>query len=126
MKKSVKTGFAIIEILIAISILSIILIAIITGVSSGIVAISGNQNLTRAMIIANSKLNEFQMMKLRGTDIDQEPIQEYPGFFYSRKVERFEHELFGPIDAKRVVISIIWKERDKDRNYTISLIYPPL
>lgn len=117
-------GFALIEILIAITILSISLIGIISSVSSGIIAISENKNLTRAMIIVKNQLNEFEMHNMRGPDIKDEPVKDYPGFAYSRTVKRFEHELFGPLDAKRVEISVKWQEKARDKFYSISYIYP--
>ena len=117
-------GFALIEILIAITILSIALIGIISAVSGGITAISDNKNLTRAMIIAKNKLNEFEMSNMRGPDIRDEEVQEYPGFSYSRTVKRFDHELFGPLDAKRIEILVKWQENQRDKIYTISYIYP--
>lgn len=117
-------GFALIEILIAITILSISLISIISGVSGGIMAISENKNLTRAMIIAKNKLSEFEMSNMRGPDIRDDPVKEYPGFTYNREVKRFEHELFGPLDAKRIEITVKWKEKGRDKSYALSYIYP--
>jgi type II secretion system protein I len=117
-------GFALIEILIAITILSITLIGITSAVSGGIAAISENKNLTTAMIIAKSKLNEFEMNNMRGLDINNEQVKEYTGFTYSRTVKRFEHMLFGPLDANRVEITVKWQERERDKFYTISYIYP--
>ena len=122
--KSAVSGFALIEILIAITILSIALIGIVSSVSGGIVAISGNKNLTRAMIIAKNKLNEFEMSNMRGPDVQDEAVQEYPGFTYSRTVKRFEHELFGPMDAKKIEILVKWQEKQRDKTYAISYIYP--
>jgi type II secretion system protein I len=117
-------GFALIEILIAITILSIALIGITSAVSGGIIAISKNKNLTRAMIIAKNQINEFEMNNMRGADISNEPVKDYPGFNYSRTVKRFEHELFGPLDAKRIEISVKWQEKGQDKFYSISYIYP--
>lgn len=119
-----KKGFAIIEVLIAITVLAISLSAIISGVSAGIMAISGNKNLTIAMLIANTKLNEFKLDNMKGLDISDELVEEYPGFSFSREVKRFEHELFGPLDANRMVITVRWQERGRDRDYSISYIYP--
>ncbi len=119
-----KNGFALIEILIAITILSISLIGITSAVSGGIIAISRNKNLTKAMIIAKSKLNEFELNNMRGPDINNEQVKEYAGFTYSRTVKRFEHELFGPLDAKRIEITVKWQEKERDRLYSISYIYP--
>jgi type II secretion system protein I len=121
-----KNGFALIEILIAITILSIALIGITSSVSGGIIAISRNKNLTRAMIIAKNKINEFEMNSMRGSDISNEPVKEYPEFTYSRAVKRFEHELFGPLDAKRIEISVKWLERGQDKLYSISYIFPSI
>lgn len=119
-----KAGFAIIEILIAITILSIVLMGIISGVSAGVVAISANKNLTRAIIIAKSRLNEFLVDNMRGPDIQGESVKEYPGFTYSRQSKRYEHELFGPIGARKVDITITWQERGRDKKYTFNYIYP--
>jgi len=119
-----KGGFALIEILIAITILSILLLGIFSGLSAGIFAISGNKNLTIAMIIARSKLNEFILEKMRGSDVQKEPVDEYPNFYYSKEVKRFEHEIFGPLDANRVEITVLWKDRGRDKKYNLFYIYP--
>lgn len=123
MKKNTR-GFSIIEILIAITILSISLLGIISGVSAGVVAISGNRNFTRAMIISRNKLNDFMIDRLRGLDINDEIVEEYPEFTWSREIKRFEHELLGPLDANTVKISVKWEERGIKREYTLSYIYP--
>ncbi len=126
MKTSFKNskGFALIEILVATAVLSISLIYIISGVSAGIVAISNNRNLTKAMIIAKNKINEFEMDNMRAPDVENEEVDEYKGFTYSREVKRFEHELFGPIDAKRILITVKWQERGLDKSYSLSYIFP--
>ena len=119
-----RGGFALVEILIAIAILSIAMLAIISGVSSGIAAISGNRNMTRAMLIARSRLSLYYVYRMREPDVYDEPVKEYPGFSYSRKTSKFEHELFGPVSARRVEITVHWMERGRKRNYTISYVYP--
>jgi type II secretory pathway pseudopilin PulG len=123
MKRLASPAFAIVEILIAITILSIALLGIISGVSSGIVAISGNKNITKAMIIAKSRLNEFMMLNFRGADIQAESVREYPGFTFSRKITRFDSELFGPISARRVEMTVTWEERGIKKNYSISYVF---
>ena len=117
-------GFALIEILVAITILSVALLAIISGVSAGIVAITGNKNLTQAVITAKTKFNEFQTSKFRGADITDEPVKEYPGYAFSRKTTRFEHAIFGPISAKKVEIIVSWSDRNRKKSYSISYVYP--
>jgi type II secretion system protein I len=119
-----KTGFALIEVLIAMTILSIALIGIISGVSGGIIAIAQSKNLTKAMIVAKNALNEFEMNNMRGGDIKDEDVKDYSGFKYSRETKRFEHELLGPLDAKRVEITVRWLEKGRDKSYSVSYIFP--
>jgi len=119
-----RSGFALIEILIAVTILSIILLSVYSGVSTSINVISGTRNYTSAMMIARSKLNEFRMARMRGTDLSSEPVDEFPGFNYSRVTERFEHPLLGPLPAKRTEIIVSWRENEKEKKYELSFIYP--
>ena len=122
-RNNYKTGFALVEILIAITILSVLLLSIYTSVSASISIMSGTKNYTLAMIIAKSKLNEFIIKKMRGPDISREPVKEYDNFFYSRVTKRYENELLGPIPAKKTDIIVSWKESRREKNYSISYIY---
>lgn len=117
-------GYALIEVLIAITIISIVLMTVMSGVSTGIMAITGNKNQITAMIIAKNMLNEYQLKRMRGTDISDEQVKEYPGFTYSRETVRFEHELLGPIDAKKVDIVIKWSQANRKKSYSLSYIFP--
>ena len=123
-----KKGFALVEILIAITILSIVLLSVFTGVSASVNALAGSKKYTMAMIIAKSKLNDFLLNKKRGVDISKEPIQEYPDFYYTRLTERYENELLemlGPLyTVKKTDIIISWKEKNKDLEFRLSFIYP--
>lgn len=119
-----KQGFALIEILIAMTILSVVLLSIFSSVSSGIYVMSGNKNHTTAMILAKTSMIDFIANKMRGTDITNEPIEENQSFYLTRISERFEHPLLGPLPARKTTITISWKEREKPREFTISYIYP--
>lgn len=124
MKKKVNIkGFALVEILIAIAILSMILLSIYTGVSASINAITGTRNYSKAMIIAKSRLNEFIAKNMRGADISKESIEEYPGFKFSRVTKRYENDLLGPIPAQRTEIIINWEEKNAEKSYSLSYIY---
>ncbi len=120
--KRVK-GFVLVEILIALAILSTILISVISGVTSSVYVISGMKNYTSAMLIAKSKMNDYILKNMRGTDIKGLKVKEYPGFSYSRVTKRFEHPLLGPLPANKTDIIVTWKERGRKKNYKISYIY---
>jgi len=123
-KQKKKSGFALIEILIALTILSIILLSVFSGISSSINVMSGSKNFSKAMIIAKTKLNEFLLNEMRGPDLSFELIEEYPNFQYSRVTERFEHELFGPLSAKKTIITVSWEEKGQLKEYSLTYIFP--
>lgn len=118
-----EAGFVLVEILIALSILSTVLISVISGVTSSVYVISGMKNYTHAMLIAKSRMNDFMLKNMRGTDLKSQQVKEYPGFTYSRVTERFEHPLLGPLPANKTDIIVTWKERGKKKKYKISYIY---
>lgn len=122
--KILNKGFTLIEILVAIAILSIAMLGIMSAVSSGILGITKNKNLTIAMLIAQSQLNKFLIDNQRGPDLQDEPISDYPGFSFSRTITRYENPMLGPIDAYNVKITVKWLERQQERFYSISYIYP--
>ncbi len=117
-------GFALIEVLIAVSILSIVLLSIFSAVSTTLHVLSGVRNSTRAMFIARSKLNELIIHRMRGTDIDHEEVKAYPGFTWSRETERYEHPLLGPLGAKKTEITIHWDDKGIKRSYSVTYFYP--
>jgi type II secretion system protein I len=119
-----EKGFALVEILIAVAVLSMVLLSVISGVSSSIYVISGMKNQTQAILLAKSRMNDFILHDLRGTDISREEIREYPGFTYSRNTKRFEHPWFqGPVPINITEIIVNWKEKEREREYKISYIY---
>ena len=118
-----KKGFVLVEILIALAILSIVLISVISGVTSSVYVISGMKNYTNATLVARSKMNEFILRNMRGSDIKHEESKEYPGFYYTRVTKRWEHPLLGPLPANITNIIVSWKERGRTKKYNISFIY---
>ena len=118
-----NNAFVLVEILIALAILSTILISVISGVTSSVYVIAGMKNYTSAMLIAKSKMNDYILKNMRGTDIKGQKVKDYPGFSYSRVTKRFEHPLLGPLPANRTDIIVTWKERGRKKDYKISYIY---
>ncbi|MBN2160058.1 MAG: prepilin-type N-terminal cleavage/methylation domain-containing protein [Spirochaetes bacterium] len=121
-------GFVLVEILIALAILSIVLISVISGVTSSIYVISGMKNYTHAMLIARTKMNDFIIRNQRGTDLKNEPVKEYENFSVTRVTEPFDHPMLslmgGPLASVKITnITVSWEERGKPKDYTISYIY---
>ena len=117
-------GFALVEVLIAVAILSIVLLSIFSAVSTTLHVLSGVKDSTRAMLIARSKLNELTIHNMRGTDVSGEEVKSCPGFTWSRETVRYEHPLLGPLGAKKTVITVKWDERGRNRSYSLTYVYP--
>jgi len=114
--------FALIEVLVAVAIASIVVLSIYAGVSSGTMAVSQNAKLTRAIIIAKSKLNEFRASGMRGTDLSHEDVKEYSGFTFSRETKRYENPMLGALPAKITTITVEWDERGHSKTYSLFTI----
>jgi prepilin-type N-terminal cleavage/methylation domain-containing protein len=120
--KKHQKGFALIEVLVAVAIASIVVLSVYSGVSSGTMAVAQNAKLTRSIIIAKSKLNEFRAGGMRGTDLFHEEVKEYSGFTFSRETKRYENAMFGAFPAKITTITVHWEERGHQKNYSLFTI----
>ncbi len=123
MKMNHSSGFSLIEILIATAILSIVLLGVYSGVSTSIRAMSKGSFKTRAMIIAQTKLNEFILDSMRGADIQKKPVQNYPNYYFSRETKRYEHPMTGSLPARRTEITVTWTENKRERQYKLAYIF---
>ena len=118
-----NTGFVLIEVLIATAILSVVLLSVYSGISSGINIVSNSRNYTRSMIIAKSLMNEFRINKMRGPDLKDVPVEESPEFTYDRVTERYEQPFFGPMVINQTVITVKWRYKGIENHYDLLMIY---
>ena len=116
-------GFVLIEVLIAVTILSVVLLSVYSGISSGMNIIGNSKNYTRAMIIAKSLMNEFRNDKMKGVDMKEAPITNYPDFNYDRVTERYENPMLGPLPVNKTLIKVSWKYKGINNSYELTMIY---
>ena len=121
--KKRKNGFALIEVLIALTVLSVILLSIYSGISTSINIVTGAKDLTTAMTIVRSKLTEFRMNRFREPDMSHEEVEGYESFLYSRTTTNYESELLGPLSAKRTEVTVFWKQNGKEKEYSGAIVY---
>lgn len=118
-----KSGFVLIEVLIAVTILSVVLLSVYSGISSGINIIGNSKNYTRAMIAARSLMNEFRHEKMKGVDMKDEPVSNYPDFIYDRVSERYDNPMLGPLPVNRTSIKVKWKYKGIENSYELTMVY---
>jgi len=116
-------GFALVEVLIASAILSMVLLSVYSGISTGLDFISNSKNYTTAMVAAKSLMNEYRKNKMRGVDIKGAEIKGLKGFKYDRITERYENPMFGPLTVKKTDISVYWTHRNNSNYFKISMLH---
>jgi len=116
-------GFVLIEVLIAVTILSVVLLSVYSGISSGINIIGNSRNYTRAMIIAKTLMNEFRTDGMKGVDMKSAPVINYTDFYYDRVSERYENPMLGPLPINKTSIKVKWKYKGIENNYELTMIY---
>lgn len=116
-------GFVLIEVLIAVTILSVVLLSVYSGISSGINIIGNSKNYTRAMIIAKSLMNEFRSDSMKGVDMKDAPVVGYQDFNYDRVSERYENPMLGPLPINKTEIKVKWKYKGVENHYELTMIY---
>jgi prepilin-type N-terminal cleavage/methylation domain-containing protein len=122
MKKNSK-GFVLIEVLIAVTILSVVLLSVYSGISSAINVISNSRNYTEATVLARSLMNEFRINKMRGADMHNASIENKPGFRYDRVTKRYESPFLGPLIAQQTDITVKWDYRGRENEFTLTMVY---
>jgi prepilin-type N-terminal cleavage/methylation domain-containing protein len=118
-----QSGFVLIEVLIAVTILAVVLLSVYSGISSGMNIIGNSKNYTRAMIIARSLMNEFRSERMRGVDMKDEPVTNFPDFTYDRVSERYENPMLGPLPVNKTAIRVKWRYKGIDNSYELTMVY---
>jgi Tfp pilus assembly protein PilV len=118
---------ALLEVLISITILSVILLPILANVGVNINIIAESKNQTKALMIAKSLMNEFRNNKMQGADISDSAIENYPDFTYDRVTQRYEDgfitPVIEPIIINKATIKVKWKYKGQERDSELSMIY---
>lgn len=126
-RKQIKSepagGFVLIEVLIAVTILSVILLSVFSGISSGINIIGNSRNYTIAMMSGRTLLNDFRSSNMRGSDIKDAPVEGFPDFRYDRTSGRYENPLLGPLPVMKVEIVVKWNYKGIQNTYNLQYIY---
>ena len=129
MMKTLKThifqneAYALLEILIAIALLSTAVLPVYVSVSQQFSAISKTSDSMKASIYCRNIMNEFRIEPSK-VDLKDKEIKDNPKFKYSIEIKRFEHVLLGPLEAKTVKVTVSWNENGAEKTKSLSYIYP--
>ncbi|OGL39484.1 MAG: hypothetical protein A3C43_07450 [Candidatus Schekmanbacteria bacterium RIFCSPHIGHO2_02_FULL_38_11] len=112
-----EKGFTFLEIMVAVAILSIALIAALRAQSQSLSIASESIRTTNVVFLAREKMAEIEL--------DGYPQQEKTdGVFEKHPEYRWEIEVKEtPVeDLKDVTLTILWKEGDRERRYSLETL----
>ena len=120
-----RRGFALIEVLVALTVLSIVIIPVLSSVSAAVNSIHTSKAYTKAIIIAKQYMNEFISSGMRSEiGPKDEAVKEYEGYKVDMNVEKFEHPLIpNVISAKKAVIDVKWVQGKRKNKFQLIYIY---
>jgi len=120
-------GLALLEVIISVTILSILLLNVYPIFMLNMNIIADSKNQTKALMIAKSLMNEFRNNNMREADISDAAIENYPDFTYDRITERYEDDfitpMIEPLIINKATIKVKWKYKGQDRSSELSMIY---
>ena len=120
-------GFILLEILISITILSIVILGLYTFFAGSMNIFADSKNETKALMIAKSLMNEYRYNNMREADIADSPVENFQDYTYDRTTMRYEDDfitpMIEPLIINKTTITVKWKYKGKDANLELSMIY---
>ena len=121
-----KKGFSILEVLVAISILTIMLIAIYQSFNTSLLIISSSQNLWKAIVYTQNELSLWERSVHAPLAIAQgkfEEDQPMAGFEWVR--ETSDISPLPGVTVRKVAYDLKWHEGNKEFSYSAAIYIKP-
>ena len=116
MRSRSSSSFSLIEVLIAIAILSTSIIFIFRSFTTALAATRLSQNITVACFLAQDKMWEIEEALRGGGEFEEAGIQK----INERDFEwEAEIDTFGAGDLKPLIFSVKWQERSREKKYSL-------
>jgi len=110
-------GFTLVEVLVAMVVVATVIIIVAQGFSVGAGASSSSQKATRAAMLAESKMAEFETGEVSLTSAPSGDFQpDWPAFSYTSTIDA------DSFSAYRVTITVTWDEPGGKRSFVLARI----
>jgi len=124
-----KTGFTLLEVMIASAILAMFLIPLLGAISGGIYNIEHTRNLQLARQLAITKLEELELTNIPEIPMDREGnfAPEHPDIYWQTKfskrpeLELLEMQIPG-LKTMEVALTVYWYEGEEKKELTLTTL----
>ena len=113
-----KAGFTLLEVMIALAIITIALVTILYSHSLSIGRTTQARNILISSLLAQQKMAEAELLGFSAVDNAQGDFDEYPQFLWQRWVYKTPKD-----DFKKIVLRISWEDgQEKESTELISFL----
>ncbi len=130
------SGFTLLEVLVALVILSISVGVIMNVFSGGIRAVRTTRDYNRAVFLAQGKMEELLLKKFTEETTDSGTFEEFPGFAWEMAVTEFqlpmteeeqlaaeaESELAPQLKTYQITLHVTWAVGSRTRSFTLDTL----
>ena len=121
LKIKTRSGFTLLEVLIAMAVMAIVLVSVYRMHSQTLAMAAANRFYTHAPLLAQSKLSQLEIMESETISGDSGDFgDKFPGYSWSVVTEEVASEALGEVaeDLKRIAVTVTLNENEYE--YTIS------
>jgi prepilin-type N-terminal cleavage/methylation domain-containing protein len=118
-----RTAFTLLEVLVAMTILSLTLVVLYQGFSSQFRLLESSRNMWRAMQFTNNELSQWQRRPVPSVSVSQGTFpDDHPLAGYAWKREVSDNEPLPGITVRKIAYELDWSEGTAQRHFQ-SYIY---
>jgi len=112
-----EKGFTFLEIMVAVAILSIALVAALKTQSQSILIANESITNTKLLFLAKEKMAEIELDGFPDIGETEGTFEKHPEFNWREEVKETPFE-----DIRNIILIISWKEGNRERNYTLQTL----
>jgi prepilin-type N-terminal cleavage/methylation domain-containing protein len=125
--KSLKNeqGFSLLEVVVALTILAGGFLTVLNLFSGGVLSISFSDQYLKAVALANSKINELEILNFQST-VYEGDFNNEEGYRWELDIQPYDSPLNqteSGIQLQKVLIKVLWKDRNQTRNVELATLH---